>query len=220
MTIRVAVVDDQSVLRMGLRVLLSTESDLELVGEAADGAQALRMIRQERPDVVLMDIRMPGMDGIEAIRRLAADAELAAVRVVVLTTFDLDEYVLDALSAGACGFVLKDAEPAELLRAVRVAAAGDALLSPQVTRTVIRRLAAHGGTSRPDPALSTLTERERQVVGLLAVGLSNDEIAARLVVSEATVRTHISRALAKTGARDRAQLVVRAYRGGLPIPEI
>lgn len=219
--IRVVAVDDQALVRMGLRTLLAGEPDIDLVGEAADGAQALRLIRQVKPDVVVLDLKMPGVDGVATLQAITADPALVAVHVLVLTTFDLEEYVLDALAAGASGFLVKDAEPTELLRAIRVVAAGESLLSPTVTRTVIRRLVNRTGTGhRPQPGWENLTDREREVVGLVASGLSNDEIAVRLVVSAATVRTHISRALAKTGARDRAQLVVYAYRSGTPLPDV
>jgi len=218
--IRLVVVDDQPLVRMGLRTLVEDEPDVTLAGEAGNGAEGLAVIRRERPDVVLMDIRMPVLDGIEALRRVVADPELSGTRVVMLTSFDLDDYVFDALRAGASGFLLKTAEPAHMLDAVRVVAAGEALLSPAVTRRVIARFAASPGAGR-HPArrrLAALTEREREVVGWVAAGLSNDEIADRLVLSRATVRTHLSRAMAKTQARDRAQLVVFAYQDGLPIP--
>jgi DNA-binding NarL/FixJ family response regulator len=216
--IRVAVVDDQALVRMGLRALLETEEDTELVGEAADGLAGLALVRAERPDVVLMDVRMPELDGLEALRRIAADPELSGVRVIVLTTFELDEYVFAALAAGASGFVLKDGEPAELLRAVRVVADGGSLLSPTVTRRVIEHFAA-GPAPRtgPRPGVAELTEREREIVAWVATGRSNDEIAAALVVSPATVRTHVSRAMLKLRARDRAQLVVLAIESGLRV---
>jgi DNA-binding NarL/FixJ family response regulator len=216
--IRVAVVDDQALVRMGLRALLETEEDTELVGEAADGRAGLALIRAELPDVVLMDVRMPELDGLEALRRISADPALAAVRVIVLTTFELDEYVFAALAAGASGFVLKDGEPAELLRAVRVVAEGGSLLSPTVTRRVIEHFTA--GPARrttPHPGVAELTEREREIVAWVATGASNDEIAAALVVSPATVRTHVSRAMLKLRARDRAQLVVFAIESGLRV---
>jgi DNA-binding NarL/FixJ family response regulator len=216
--IRVAVVDDQALVRMGLRALLETEEDTELVGEAADGRAGLALIRAELPDVVLMDVRMPELDGLEALRRISADPALGAVRVIVLTTFELDEYVFAALSAGASGFVLKDGEPAELLRAVRVVAEGGSLLSPTVTRRVIEHFTA--GPARrttPHPGVAELTEREREIVAWVATGASNDEIAAALVVSPATVRTHVSRAMLKLRARDRAQLVVFAIESGLRV---
>jgi DNA-binding NarL/FixJ family response regulator len=214
--IRVAIADDQELIRMALRVLVDTEDDLELAWEATDGAQAVELARRSPPDVILMDIRMPGLDGIEALRRIAADDGAPSPRVVMLTTFESDEYVFDALRAGAAGFLIKDSEPADLLRAIRLAAAGESLLSPSVTRRVIDSLRG-SPTARPrtHPLLSTLTEREREVLGLIGEGLSNDEIAGRLVVSPATARTHVSRAMVKLGARDRAQLVVIAYQSGL-----
>jgi DNA-binding NarL/FixJ family response regulator len=214
--IRVVVADDQALVRLGLRVLLETEDDLELVGEAADGREAVELVRRERPDVVLMDVRMPQMDGIEALRQVVADPGLAATRVVMLTTFELDEYVFEALRAGASGFLIKDAEPADLLRAVRVAARGESLLSPTVTRHLIDELLARPSPRwAPHPNVRTLTDREREVVGLVAEGLTNDEIAGRLVLSPATVRTHVGRAMSKLDARDRAQLVVFAFQSGL-----
>jgi DNA-binding NarL/FixJ family response regulator len=217
--IRVAVVDDQALVRLGLRVLLESEDDLELVGEAADGERALALVRDTRPDVVLMDVRMPVMDGLEALRVIAADPELAATRVLVLTTFELDEYVFEALRAGASGFLIKDSEPADILRAVRVVARGESLLSPTVTRRVIGEFAGRPARrSAAAPSLDPLTEREREVVALVAEGLSNDQIAERLVVSPATVRTHVGRAMSKLYARDRAQLVVLAFQTGLARP--
>ena len=219
MSIRVVVADDQALVRAGFRLLVDSAPDLEVVGEAADGAQALEQARQQRPDVVLMDIRMPTLDGLEATRQITADATMAAVRVLMLTTFDLDEYVYQALRAGASGFLLKDAPPADLLAAIRVVAAGDALLAPAITRRLITEFAR-----RPDPnqvtsaALAALTDREREVLGLVAHGLSNSEIAERLVVSSATSKTYVSRLLAKLGARDRAQLVAIAYESGLVTP--
>ncbi|HXM54299.1 MAG TPA: response regulator transcription factor [Candidatus Dormibacteraeota bacterium] len=219
--IRVAVADDQALVRLGLRVLLESEDDVELVGEAADGWQALELVRRTRPDVVLMDVRMPVMDGLEALRGITEDAKLAATRVVVLTTFELDEYVFEALRAGASGFLIKDTEPADILRAIRVVARGDSLLSPTVTRRVIGEFAGRPARRRmPAPGLDPLTEREREVVGLVAEGLTNDEIAERLVVSPATVRTHVGRAMSKLDARDRAQLVVLAFQTGLAVPPV
>lgn len=215
MTIRVLVADDQALVRMGLRVLLEAEDDMELVGEAEDGAQAVRLARQNHPDVVLMDVRMPVLDGIGALREIAADGALADTRVVMLTTFELDEYVFDALAAGSAGFLIKDGEPAELLRAVRLAAAGESLLSPTVTRRVIAHFATGRGRARPHPRIKDLTEREQEVLGLVGEGLSNEEIADRLVVSPATARTHVSRAMVKLRARDRAQLAVFAHQSGL-----
>jgi DNA-binding NarL/FixJ family response regulator len=222
--IRVAIVDDQPLVRLGLRTLLETEDDLELVAEASDGRAGVAVTRRTRPDVVLMDIRMPTLDGLAALREITTDPALARVRVVMLTTFELDEYVFAALRAGASGFVLKDADPDELVRAVRVVADGGSLLSPSVTRRVIERFAtgAHGRAepdwSAPHPELDRLTDREREIVAWVATGRSNDEIAADLVVSPATVRTHVSRALVKLGARDRAQLVVFAIQSGLAPP--
>jgi DNA-binding NarL/FixJ family response regulator len=217
--IRVVVVDDQTLVRMGLRTLIDTEPDVTLVGEAADGVQALTVIRQTVPGVVLMDIRMPTMDGLATLAEIAADPALADVRVVMLTTFELDEYVFAALRGGASGFLLKDAEPEELLRAVRTVAAGGSLLSPSVTRRVIDHFSSGpepaAVAKSPHPQLGQLTEREREIVGWVATGRSNDEIAAELVVSPATVRTHVSRAMIKLSARDRAQLVVFAVQSGL-----
>jgi DNA-binding NarL/FixJ family response regulator/membrane protein DedA with SNARE-associated domain len=212
MSIRVVVADDQTLVRAGFRLLVDSAPDLEVVGEAVDGAQALELARQQRPDVVLMDIRMPTMDGLEATRQISADTLLADVRVLILTTFDLDEYVYQALRVGASGFLLKDTPPADLLAAIRVVAAGDALLAPGITRRLIAEFAR-----RPDPAqvtpaaLEALTDREREVLALVARGLSNSEIAQRLVVSAATSKTYVSRLLTKLGARDRAQLVAIAY---------
>ncbi len=218
--IRVVLADDQLLVRTGFRALLDSEDDIEVVGEADDGAEAVQLAERHRPDVVLMDIRMPGVDGLTAARRIAANDELVDVRVLVLTTFDLDEYVYEALDAGASGFLVKHTEPAELIRAVRVVAAGEALLSPGVTRRLIAAF-NQGRTSNPTPdqtALTLLTDRERQAVELVADGLSNEEIATRWYVSQATVRTHVSRAMTKLHARDRAQLVVIAYRRGLATP--
>ncbi|CAL9341817.1 Transcriptional regulatory protein LiaR [Nocardiopsis dassonvillei] len=215
MVVRVVVADDQALVRMGLGVLLDAEDDLELVGEAADGVRALEVVREVVPDVVLMDVRMPVMDGLAALREISADEGLSGVRVVVLTTFELDEYVFEALRAGASGFVVKDADPGELLGAVRVAARGEALLSPSVTRRVVAAFTSSRPAVGPVVDVGVLTEREREVVGLVGEGLSNEEIGERLVVSPATARTHVSRAMVKLGARDRAQLVVFAFRAGL-----
>jgi DNA-binding NarL/FixJ family response regulator len=216
--IRVLLADDQSLVRAGFRALLDAEPDIEVVAEAGDGAQAARLAAQTRPDVVLMDIRMPGVDGLEATRRIAADPALSGTRIVILTTFELDEYLFEALRAGAAGFLVKDTEPVDLLRGVRAVAAGDALLSPRVTRRVIAEFASRARRPAPPPALDQLTDREREVMALVGEGLSNDEIAARLVVSPATAKTHVSRAMIKLGARDRAQLVVYAYEAGLVRP--
>ncbi len=215
MSISVALADDQALVRMGLRVLIESEDDLELAGEADNGRAAVALVRRTRPDVVLMDIRMPELDGISALRQITAEPDLAGVRVIMLTTFELDEYVFDALQAGAAGFLIKDSEPADMLRAVRLVAAGESLLSPSVTRRVIESFTSRSALRRPHPRLAELTDREREVLGLIGEGLSNEEIAARLVVSPATARTHVSRAMVKLGARDRAQLVVIAYQSGL-----
>ena len=218
--IRVALADDQPVVRMGLRVLIDREDDLELVGEADDGRTALQLVRRTHPDVLLLDIRMPGMDGLAALREITADPTLAGTRVVIVTTFELDQYVFEALQVGASGFILKDAEPAELLRAVRVVAAGEALLSPSVTRRVVSQFGRHLAEGTPSaPGLDALTDREREMLAWVATGRSNQEIANELFLSPATVRTHISRAMGKLGARDRAQLVVFAVRAGLVLPE-
>jgi DNA-binding NarL/FixJ family response regulator len=214
--ISVLVVDDQDLVRLGLRTLIESEDGLDFAGEAADGLAAVAAAKRIRPDVALMDIRMPGIDGIEATRRIIADPELDGTRIIVLTTFELDEYVFDAIRHGASGFLLKDTRPAELLNAIRLVAAGGALLSPSVTRRVISEFAARPArVPKPHPQLGTLTERELEIVGLVGEGLSNDEIAERLSVSPATARTHVSRAMIKLGARDRAQLVVFAYQSGL-----
>jgi DNA-binding NarL/FixJ family response regulator len=215
-TIRVLIADDQTLVRSGFRVLLERADDIEVAGEAADGEEALRRVRADRPDVVLMDIRMPVLDGLEATRRIVSDPALEGIRVVMLTTFDLDEYVFEALHAGASGFLLKDIEPDDLRAAVRVVAAGDALLSPRITRRLIAEFVTRPGRERHVPAqLEELTDREREVLGLVAAGLSKEEIAQRLVISPATAKTHVSRILLKLGARDRAQLVMHAYETGL-----
>ncbi len=218
--IRVAVADDQALVRAGFRVLLDAEAGIEVVGEATNGREAIELTRAERPDVVLMDIQMPEVSGIDATRRIAEDPALDAVRVLILTTFELDEYIVDALRAGASGFLIKDTEPVELVRAVKVVAAGDSLLSPSVTRRLIGEFVNNraGLSVTPSPALDYLTEREREVLALVGRGLSNDEIAAQLYISVATARTHVSRAMTKLHARDRAQLVVAAYESGLVTP--
>ncbi len=213
--IRVLLADDQALVRAGFRALLDAQDDIEVVGEAGDGDEAVRLARRLGPDVVLMDIRMPGTDGLAATRAIAADDRLAGVRIVILTTFELDEYVFEAIRAGASGFLVKDTEPVELLRAV---AAGDALLSPGVTRRLIGAFATQTRPAPQLPALDQLTEREREVMALVAEGLSNDEIAERLYVSPMTAKTHVSRAMTKLAARDRAQLVVFAYESGLVRP--
>jgi DNA-binding NarL/FixJ family response regulator len=214
--IRVLLADDQPLVRAGLRVLFESEHDIAVTGEAADGEEAVSLARHARPDVVLMDIRMPVLDGLEATRQIAADVQLATVKVLILTTFESDEYVFEALRAGASGFLLKDAEPTELLHAVRVVAGGDALLSPSVTRRLITRfVATPEQDTSPPQQLEALTDREREIMALVGRGLSNDEIAALLTISPATAKTHVSRAMLKLGARDRAQMVVLAYQTGL-----
>jgi DNA-binding NarL/FixJ family response regulator len=217
--IRVLLADDQALIRAGFRVLLDSADGIEVIGEAEDGAQAVELARRHRADVVLMDIRMPGVDGLEATRRIEADERLAGVKVLILTTFESDEYVYEALQAGASGFLVKDTEPAELLHAIRVVADGEALLSPKITRRLISDIAARRPPPpQPDPALSELTEREREIMTLVAQGLSNADIAAQLYLSPLTVKTHVSRAMLKLHARDRAQLVVIAYQSGLVSP--
>jgi DNA-binding NarL/FixJ family response regulator len=216
--IKVLLADDQALLRAGFRALLDAQPDIDVVGEAIDGADAIRQTVRARPDVVLMDIRMPGTDGLAATRQIAADPELAGVRIIILTTFDLDEYVFEALRSGASGFLVKDTEPVDLLRAVRAVASGDALLSPSVTRRLIAEFTTRAPAPQPPATLDVLTEREREVTALVGAGLSNEEIAEQLVVSPATAKTHVSRAMGKLGARDRAQLVVYAYESGLVRP--
>lgn len=218
MNIRVALADDQQLIRAGFRALLEAEPDIDVVGEASTGADAVALVSKERPDVVLMDIRMPDGDGLWATEQITASPELAGTHIVVVTTFELDEYVAQAIAAGASGFLVKDTEPVELIRSVRVAAAGDALLSPSVTRRLLERVA--GGLVRATPVdgLADLTDREREVMVLVAAGLSNDEIGARLFLSPLTAKTHVSRILTKLGARDRVQLVVLAYESGLVTP--
>ena len=214
--IRVLVVDDQALIRGSFRVLIDTTPGMTVVGEASTGAEAIELARTESPDVVLMDIRMPVMDGIEATRRISAVAGDGPPRILVLTTFDLDSYVYEALRAGASGFLLKDTPPPDLLAGIRIVAAGDALLAPSITRRLIAEFARVPETTRPRPAdLASLTGREVEVLGLVARGLSNAEIAERLVVSAATVKTHLGHLLAKLEARDRAQLVIAAYESGL-----
>jgi DNA-binding NarL/FixJ family response regulator len=213
--IRVLIADDQALVRLGLRALLENEPDFEVVGDVADGLAAVAVAVETRPDVVLMDVRMPGIDGIEATRRIVSAPETTGTRIIVLTTFEIDEYIFDALRVGASGFLLKDTRPTELLDAVRGVVAGGALLSPSVTRRVVKTFVDRPNrASRPHPLWSTLTEREREIAALVAEGLSNDEIADRLVISPATVRTHVGRAMVKLGARDRAQLVVFTYQSG------
>ena len=214
--IRVALADDQSLIRMGLRVMIDREPDMEIVAEAGDGPAALAAIRRTRPDVALVDIRMPGLDGLEVLRRVTADPDLDPTRVVIVTTFETDEYLFTALQAGASGFILKDTEPGELVRAVRAAAEGDALLSPSVTRRLVDRFGRRTSTAAVQaPQLDRLTPREREIAAWVATGRSNDEIARELMLSIATVRTHVGRAMLKLHARDRAQLVVFAVQAGL-----
>ncbi|MFJ3821182.1 response regulator [Streptomyces nodosus] len=216
--IRVLLADDQLLVRAGFKALLSAQPDIEVAGEASDGEEALRGVRELRPDVVLMDIRMPLLDGLAATRRITGQPDLEEVKVVILTTFELDEYVFEAIRSGASGFLVKDTEPDELLRAVRAVVDGDALLSPGATRRLIAEFAARSKEPAGAVPLDELTEREREVMALVGIGLSNDEIARRLVVSPLTAKTHVSRTMVKLGARDRAQLVVLAYESGLVRP--
>ena len=217
--IRVLLADDQALVRAGFKALLDAQEGIEVVGEAADGEEAIRLARALRPDIVLMDIRMPGLDGLEATRAIAADELLDGVRIVILTTFDLDEYVFEALRVGASGFLVKNTEPGQLLHGIRVVAGGEALLSPGLTRRLVARLVDRGPNRQVNAeALAQLTEREREVAGLAAYGMSNDEIAEHLAISPATAKTHVSRAMVKLGARDRAQLVALAYQHRLVDP--
>jgi DNA-binding NarL/FixJ family response regulator len=216
--IRILLADDQALVRAGFRALLDAQDDMQVVGEAADGDDAVRLVASLVPDVVLMDIRMPRCDGLQATRRITADERLAQVKIIILTTFDLDEYIFEALRAGASGFLVKDTEPVDLIRGIQAVARGDGLLSPGVTRRLIAEFATLTGKAEAAPDLKALTEREREVMALVAGGLSNDEIAERLIVSPATAKTHVSRAMVKLGARDRAQLVVFAYQSGLVRP--
>jgi DNA-binding NarL/FixJ family response regulator len=216
--IRVVLADDQALVRAGFRALLNAQPDVEVVAEAADGNEAVAAAREHRPQVMLMDIRMPGLDGLEATRQISSDPSLAEVHILILTTFEEDEYVFEAIRVGASGFLVKDTEPVELVRAVRVVAGGDALLSPGVTRRLIGEFATRAKKAPESTTMDVLTEREREVVSLVGEGLTNDEIAERLVVSPATAKTHVSRAMIKLAARDRAQLVVLAYESGLVRP--
>jgi DNA-binding NarL/FixJ family response regulator len=216
--IRVLLADDQALVRAGFRSLLDAQEGIEVVGEAGDGREAVQRAKELKPDVILMDIRMPVLDGLAATREIALDSSLDSVRIVILTTFELDEYVFDAIRAGAAGFLVKDTKPADLIEAVRVVASGDALLSPSVTRRLIGEFAARAKEPPASGALEELTDREREVMALAGTGLSNEQIANRLVVSVATAKTHVSRAMVKLGVRDRAQLVVLAYETGLVRP--
>lgn len=217
--IRVLIADDQSLVRAGFRVLVDSEDDMEVVGEAGDGAAAAEEAHRTRPDVVLMDVQMPGTDGLEGVRRIAADPDLRAVRILILTTFDEDDHAIAGITAGASGFLLKTTDPAQLLHGIRVVAGGEELLAPGLTRRLVARLTAPAPLAVDRTVFAELTAREREVVALVAEGLSNDEITRRLVISPATTKTHVSRALGKLGARDRAQLVALAYRHGLVRPE-
>jgi DNA-binding NarL/FixJ family response regulator len=216
--IRILLADDQALIRSGIRALLDAEDDIEVVAEAADGGQALTLAAQHRPDIALVDIQMPVVDGIEATRQIVTDERLAEVRVVILTNFGLDEYIFRALRAGASGFLLKDTQPADLLQALRIVMRGDSLLSPAVTRRLISEFVARPPDAVAAAGMERLTNREREVVAMVAHGLSNDEIAAAMVLSPTTAKTHVSRAMVKLGARDRAQLVVFAYQAGLVSP--
>ncbi|MFZ4184100.1 MULTISPECIES: response regulator [Streptomyces] len=216
--IRVLLADDQPLIRSGFRALLGLEDDIDVIAEAADGEECLALVKEQRPDVALVDIQMPVMDGIEATRRIAADPALAGVHVVMLTNYGMDEYVFDALRAGAAGFLVKDILPEDFLHSVRVAARGDALLAPDITRRLVDRYVTQPPRALTGDGLENLTDRERETVALAAHGLSNDEIARRLVISPATAKTHINRAMTKLHARDRAQLVVLAYESGLVTP--
>nr|WP_277605407.1 response regulator transcription factor [Glycomyces sp. L485] len=211
-------VDDQRLVRAGFASILGDEDDIEIVAEANDGGEAMELIRRHRPDVVLMDIRMPGVDGLEATDRIGSDPRLEGVKVVILTTFDEDDYVYRALRAGASGFLVKDTDPDELLRGIRVVAAGEALISPKITRRLIGEFAGRVARPEPSPKLNSLTERETEVLKLVATGMSNDEIAGTLFLAPATAKTHVSRIMSKLSARDRAQLVVTAYESGLVRP--
>jgi DNA-binding NarL/FixJ family response regulator len=219
MTIRVLVADDQALVRGSFRILVNTASDLATVGEAATGTEAIELARREKPDVVLMDIRMPDLDGIEATRQITTSPETSDVRILILTTFDLDEYVFAALRAGASGYLIKDTPPADLLAAIRVIAAGEALLAPRITRRLIAEFTSRPDSARRPAALAEVTDREREVLTLIGLGMSNSEISARLHVSMSTAKTHVGRLLMKLGARDRAQLVIAAYDAGLVSPE-